>query len=163
MIALKKVSDHAAAAAAAASNAVVAAAAASHSRWCYDTTFVGNKLGLDLIAPKGEADIRVLRILKSNEHYRTIAEHDVLVAIGSTAVNTLPDPHNSSRLQQVTQLITQAPRPVVLTFAQQMPRRNRNVGNDNKTVAVANIPYGDGVTAVAANASSSVSAAAIES
>ena len=158
MIALKKVSDLAAAAAAAASKAVIAAAAA----WCYDTTFVGNKLGLDLIARKGEADICVLRILKSNENYGAIAEHDVLVAIGSTAVNTLPDPRDSSRLQQVTQLITQAPRPVVLTFARRMPRRNRNVGNDNETVTVANIPYGGGVTAVAANASSSASSAAID-
>ena len=122
-------------------------------------TFFLNKLGLDLIAPEGEAEVRVLRISKTNEHSGTIAEHDVLVAIGTTAVNTLPDPQvngvtTRSRLQQVTQLITQAPRPMVLTFARGMPRRNRNVGNDNETVAVANIPPGGANTSSSASPSS---------
>ena len=62
---------------------------AQHS-FCYDTIFKGTKLGLKLVASKGqEAEICVDWISNTSEHYGTIEEHDVLVAIGGTAVPTL--------------------------------------------------------------------------
>jgi len=56
---------------------------AQHS-FCYDTIFEGNKLGLKLVATKGKAEILVDWISNRSEHYGTIIEHDVLVAIGGT-------------------------------------------------------------------------------
>ena len=61
---------------------------AQHS-FCYDTIFEENKLGLKLVAAKGQAEILVNLISNTSEHYGTIEEHDVLVAIGTTAVTTL--------------------------------------------------------------------------
>ena len=78
---------------------------AQHSL-CYDTIFEGTKLWLKLVAPKGQAEILVGWISKTNEHYGTIEEHDVLVAISTTAVATL---QNHRRLKRVTQLIAQTP------------------------------------------------------
>ena len=98
--------------------AVTEGATPAHSR-CYDTIFVGTHLGLELVTSKGRgAEIRVRRISNKNEHFGKIERNDVLVAIGTTAVVTLVEGNNTtSRLQQVTHLIAQAPRPVILTFA----------------------------------------------
>ena len=90
---------------------------AQHS-FCYDAIFEGSELRLQLVAPKG-AEIVVGWISKTNEHYGTIEEHDVLVAIGTTAVATL---QNHRQLKRVTQLIAQTPWPLLITFSQQLRR-----------------------------------------
>ena len=61
---------------------------------------------------------------------------DVLVAIGNTLVANLPDKQDDvvatrSRLQQVTQWIAQASRPLVLTFLWRLPRP-WNKGNEDE-------------------------------
>ena len=75
---------------------------AQHS-FCYDTIFEGDKLGLKLVAPKGQTETLVNWISNKSEHYGTIKEHDVLVAIGGTTVPTMRN--HRRQLKRVTQLI----------------------------------------------------------
>ena len=86
---------------------------------CYDKVFLETQLGLALVASKGGEEILVRSIFETNEHHGAIAMDDVLVAIGTTAVATLKDQEDDgvSRLQRVSQLITQSSRPLVITFS----------------------------------------------
>ena len=92
---------------------------AQHS-FSYDTIFEENQLGLKLVATKGEAEILVDWISNTSEHYGTIVEDDVLVAIGGTAVPTLQNYRR--RLKRVKQLIAKSPRPLLITFSRQLSR-----------------------------------------
>ena len=92
------------------------------NRDIYDIEFVGNTLGLHLRQSKRRQEIVVHGISPDNAHKDTIQVGDVVVAIGTVNVATLPELTTTNRFEQVKKLIVQSDRPVTIKFLRQTPQ-----------------------------------------